>query len=99
MVKPATENILSDGVLVAGMFNKDLTTFASFGNLFSLCFHQVSGFMVLLTVFPINIVLILLNPPQKHLLCKKGAPKKLQVPGTQCKKTRRKNSSAEVKSN
>ena len=38
------------------------------------------------------------NPPQKHLRCKKGAPKKLQVPGTQCKK-KRKNSSAEVKSN
>ena len=39
------------------------------------------------------------DPPQKHLRCKKGAPKKLQVPGTQCKKTKRKNSLAEVKSN
>ena len=29
-------------------------------------------------------------PPQKHLRCKKGAPKKLQVPGTQCKKQKEK---------
>ena len=30
------------------------------------------------------------DPPQKHLRCKKGAPKKLQVPGTQCKKKKKK---------
>ena len=30
------------------------------------------------------------NPPKKHLRCKKGTPKKLQVPGTQCKKQKEK---------
>ena len=37
-----------------------------------------------------SIVSVHYYPPQKHLRCKKGAPKKLQVPGTQCKKTKRK---------
>ena len=30
------------------------------------------------------------NPPQKHLRCKKGTPKKLQGSGTQCKKQKEK---------
>ena len=33
---------------------------------------------------------VCMYPPQKHLRCKKGAPKKLQVPGTQCKKHKEK---------
>lgn len=36
------------------MFNKDLATFASFGYLFSLFFHQVSGLVSLFMVFSIK---------------------------------------------
>ena len=50
-VKLAIENILSDGVLVLGIFRSDLATLASFGKHLSLFFHQVSGFVVLLTGF------------------------------------------------